>query len=70
MHVCFYFFFLLSNTNIDWSMLSIALKNLLKTCIYTLWKLVQLLCLIIIIPPLINYTSLKREQPLLGQHGN
>ncbi|CAF3422313.1 unnamed protein product [Rotaria sp. Silwood1] len=50
-------------------MVSIALKNLLKTCIRTLWKLIQLLLFIIIVPPLINYASLKREAPLLGQHG-
>ncbi|CAF2415049.1 unnamed protein product [Rotaria sp. Silwood2] len=50
-------------------MVSIALKNLSKTCIRTLWKLIQLLLFIIIVPPLINYASLKREAPLLGQHG-
>ncbi|CAF0750593.1 unnamed protein product [Adineta steineri] len=50
-------------------MVAITVKNLLKTCIHTLWKLVQLLCFIVIVPPLINYASLKREAPLLGQHG-
>ncbi|CAF1393053.1 unnamed protein product [Rotaria magnacalcarata] len=50
-------------------MFSSGLRNLLKTCIHTLWKLVQLLLFVIIVPPLINYASLKREAPLLGQHG-
>jgi hypothetical protein len=47
----------------------ISIKSLLKTCIHTLWKLAQLLLFIVIVPPLINYASLKREGPLLGQHG-
>ncbi len=51
-------------------MVAISVKNLLRTCIHTLWKLVQLLLFIIIVPPLINYASLKRETPLLGQHGS
>ena len=46
-----------------------SMKNLLKTCIHTLWKLVQLLLFMLIVPPLINYASLKREAPLLGEHG-
>jgi len=50
-------------------MVTLSIKNLLKTCIHTLWKLVQLLLFVIIVPPLINYASLKREAPLLGQHG-
>ena len=50
-------------------MAAISMRNLLKTCIHTLWKLVQLLLFMIIVPPLINYASLKREAPLLGQHG-
>lgn len=45
------------------------MKNLVKACTHTLWKLVQLLLFILIVPPLINYASLKREAPLLGQHG-
>jgi hypothetical protein len=51
-------------------MVAISVKNLLRTCIHTLWKLVQLLLFMIIVPPLINYASLKRETPLLGQHGS
>ncbi len=43
--------------------------SIFKKCIHTLWKLVQLLLFIVIVPPLINYASLKREAPLLGQHG-
>ncbi len=50
-------------------MVAFSIKNLAKTCIHTLWKLVQLLLFMIIVPPLINYASLKREAPLLGQHG-
>ncbi len=50
-------------------MVVILIKNLLKTSIHTLWKLAQLLLFIVIVPPLINYASLKREAPLLGQHG-
>ncbi len=50
-------------------MIAFSMKTLLKTCMYTLWKLVQLLLFMIIVPPLINYASLKREAPLLGQHG-
>ncbi len=50
-------------------MVTFSIKNLLKICIHTLWKLVQLLLFMIIVPPLINYASLKREAPLLGQHG-
>ncbi|CAF3377612.1 unnamed protein product [Rotaria sp. Silwood2] len=45
------------------------MTNLLRTCVHTLWKLVQLILFIVIAPPLINYASLKREAPLLGQHG-
>lgn len=49
--------------------MNLSIKILLKTCLQTLWKLVQLFLFIIIVPPLINYASLKREAPLLNQHG-
>ena len=50
-------------------MMNLSIKILFKTCLQTLWKLVQLFLFIIIVPPLINYASLKREAPLLKQHG-
>lgn len=43
--------------------------NLLKTCFQTFWKLAQLLIFLLIVPPLINYASLKRETPVLMEHG-
>ena len=49
--------------------MNLSIKILLKTCLQTLWKLAQLFLFIIIVPPLINYASLKREAPLLNQHG-
>ncbi|CAF1443089.1 unnamed protein product [Adineta ricciae] len=50
-------------------MVVISVRSLSKTCVQTVWKLGQLLLFIIIVPPLINYASLKREAPLLAQHG-
>ena len=51
-------------------MLPISIRGLGKIGLQTLWKLAQLLLFLIVVPPLINYASLKREAPLLAQHGN
>jgi hypothetical protein len=50
-------------------MVALVVKNLLTVCVRSLWKLVQLFLFVLIVPPLINYASLKREAPLLAQHG-
>ena len=51
-------------------MVAISIRGLGRICVQTAWKLVQLFLFLIIVPPLINYASLKREAPLLAQHGN